>query len=116
MGFYYIVLACVNNLTLVAEALVMMPFFYNENMLVWSHLHCITLSYLNRVFNQLSAWLEMMITFDRLIYILHHRRFGFLKDKKWLAAIIMGIIVFICAVNWQMTEYTLIHTYQVSLT
>jgi hypothetical protein len=114
MGFYYIISACVNNLTLVMQALLMMPFFYSENMLLWSHAHCITLSYLNRIFNQLSAWLEMMITFDRLIYIIYQRRFGFLKNKKWLAAIIMGLLAFISAVNWQMIDFTLIKTQQVS--
>ena len=116
MGFYYIVSACVNNITLVMQALLMMPFFYSENMLVWSHVHCITLSYLNRIFNQLSAWLEMMITIDRLMYILYQRRFGFLKNKKWLAAIILGLVVFISVVNWQMTDFTLIKKQQVSLT
>jgi hypothetical protein len=105
MSFYHIVLASVNNAAICVQFLYYIPLFYGQNMLVWSQSSCVLLNYFQRFLISFSSWIDMMIAIDRTIFILYKGRFGFIYNRKIIFGIMLGILSFIVAVNWQMTRY-----------
>ena len=109
MGFYNIVLACVNNSYIVCMCWLFLPPYYSLNPLTSAQISCKLLNYLQRVFSRQSSFVDMMIVVDRMVCISFPNKFLFMKNKKCLAAIIAGLFVISLATCSEYFEYTLVN-------
>ena len=94
MGFLYLCQSIIDLCLMVILLLVLRAypllfpyFFYTSDQL------CKFLTYLKRFTAHVSSWMCVLITFDRFIFVLYEQdqRFRFMKKKKNLSLIIMGI-------------------------
>ena len=91
MGFYNISMSIFNILTLVTVGY--LDFFTQSigqtPLILRSNLNCILISYVMRVISQMSSWLNVMVTTDRMLCVFPFlsNRFKFIKNKQILAGI-----------------------------
>ena len=98
MGFLYVCQCTVDLFLLLVMLLAVRSwptiFYYNfQNM---SDDLCKLLTYMKRFTVHISSWMTVLITFDRLIFVIHgqNQKFRFMKKKKYLSLIIL--VMFIC--------------------
>ena len=62
---------------------------------------CKLISFLRRIASCSSSWMGVFTTFDRFIFVIfgHTGRFKFMKQKRYLALIILGILIVLALVN-----------------
>ena len=62
---------------------------------------CKLLSFLRRIASCSSSWIEVVTTFDRFTFVIfgHTGRFKFMKQKRYLAIIILGVLIVLALVN-----------------
>ena len=97
MGFYNLVLAPIN-----ISVLIISLFIYNTTT-GWS---CILIPYLQRVLFQLIAWINVLVSFDRLYLITLHlnkpnatRQMAWKINRKKLSLYVLAIVVVILCLN-----------------
>ena len=110
MGFYNIVIACVNNFAIIFACWLYIPPFFNANATLHSQAECVLINFFQRVFTRLSSWLDVMIVVDRLIRISSPLKHEFMKRPKYLSLIILGLFVCSLAATAQALEYKLVAT------
>jgi hypothetical protein len=113
MGFYNPIMSTFNIFALIFGFIYLYP--QTNSLLVVSTFSCITISYLGRVFFQISSWLNVMCSFDRMICITYPKRFNFLKNKTILSLIALGIFAFLLVLNVENVFFDLIDHNQTSL-
>lgn len=110
MPFLYIIQSVID-----LNALVVSLFLYRSPIL-WSQteLHklsdslCKSWSYLRRLFLHMSSWMLVLTTFDRFTFVIYeNRRFGFMRDKKVLVAIMITMFGLICLADVENLFYNL---------
>ena len=98
MGFLYLCQCIVDLYLMVIFFLVIRayPLLFSYSFLNVSDGLCKFLTYLKRFTLHISSWMPVLITFDRLIFVLHgqDQKFKFMKRKRYLSLIILGM--FIC--------------------
>lgn len=98
MGFLYVCQCTVDLYLLLITLLVLRswPLLFPYNFAIVSDDLCKLLTFLRRFSLHISSWMSVLITFDRLIFVLHeqNQKFRFMKRKTYLSLVILGM--FIC--------------------
>ena len=89
VGYYNILLSTCNILTLlVVSYLNLFPQTIGESPLLFrSEYACILILYSNKVIPQMSAWLYVIVTLDRMLCVVNLNRFKFINNKRTLSLI-----------------------------
>ena len=101
MRFYNLLISASNILALIASYVYFFPNSIGmQSVLLTSNLNCILISYALRVFFQLSSWLNVMTTLDRVICLTyHHNKFKWITDTRKLSRVALGIFAGLVLVN-----------------
>ena len=99
MGYYNIVMAFNNNIGILFNFLKSFTYGYGNDILMWSSFNCAFIYYVSRVSVSLSSWLNVMVTLDRMIFLVYSRNFLFLKNKKILSIIIFMLFLMLALIN-----------------
>lgn len=100
MGFYYSIVALIDILSLIMLFLFFFGISIDSDFVSISNISCKMINYWTRVFNQLSSWINVLITVDRLICIKYsNNRFVFLKNKFILSLILLCNFILLCILN-----------------
>ena len=103
MGYYNILMSIFNILTLsVVGYLDLFPQSIGHTPLILrSNLNCVLISYFLRVIAQMSTWLNVMVTTDRMLCVfpLLSNKFMFIQSKRILSGIVTGLFLAICLLN-----------------
>jgi len=95
MGFYNIAISIVS----IIFAVFGMLNYIGNDLALKSDFSCIFLSFGQRVFSQMAAWMNVFVTVDRMISITYPNRFPFLKNKKILTLLIFIQLMLLCIIN-----------------
>ena len=100
MRFYNLLISTSNILALIASYIYFFPNSKNaQKILLISNLSCVLLAYVLRVFFQLSSWLNVMTTLDRLICLTYPNRFEWIKDPRKLTVAALGLFLGLVLIN-----------------
>ena len=101
MGFYNILMSSFNILTIIFFGYLTLfsQSIGQEQLLLKSDASCKLISFFNRVFAQMSSWLSVMVTLDRMLCIGYTKRFKFIENKRNLAFIVLGLFAILCFIN-----------------
>ena len=110
MGFYNVVLACVNNLAIFFSAWYFLPLYYRLNRHNDSFVECVLILFGQRLFTRMSSWIEVLIAVDRMAYIMFPCRLRFMNKKTYLSMIVAGLFVILIGATAQNFEYKLVAT------
>ena len=100
MRFYNLLISTSNILALVASYVYLFPNTMGmQNFELISNISCILLSYALRVFLQLSSWLNVMTTLDRLICLTYPGRCKWSKDTRKLTVAALGLFLGLVLIN-----------------
>ena len=105
MGYYNIVMSTFNILAILAKILQTFPSFGIQDLTLMSDAGCRLLPYLARVTIQMSTWINILISFDRLLFMsytnigAYNNRPLNQKDTKKLTKITFILIIIICIMN-----------------
>ena len=111
MGFYNVVLACVNNLAIFFSACYFLPlYYYRLNRLNDSFVECVLILFGQRLFTRMSSWIEVLIAVDRMVYTMFPWRLQFMNKKTYLFMIVAGLFVILIGATAQNFEYKLVAT------
>ena len=98
MGFFNFCLSISNSFTLIYFIFVSdSKIFFNYDLKIKHDVLCRIIPFIRRVIREVSPWIEVLITFDRLIYVKFPTRFKFMH-KKLILAEIMGLMLLILSV------------------
>ena len=102
LGFYNILMSLFSILTLIFFGYLL---FFNqsigrEELINTSSFNCIFIPFFCRVFAQTNNWINVMVTFDRMLCIYKiGSRFNFINNKKILSLIVLAIMIVIGFLN-----------------
>ena len=99
MGFYYIIIALVNNILALIVMITYLSPKFGEDFLLVSDLSCVFLTFNVRLFAQMSSWLNVFITVDRMVSITYPSKYPFLKNKKKLTLLMLMLFFVLVALN-----------------
>ena len=98
MGFFNFCLSISNSFTLIYFIFVSdSKILFNYDLTNKNDVLCRIILFARRVLREISPWIEVLITFDRLIYVKFPTRFKFMH-KKLILAEIMGFMLLILSV------------------
>lgn len=99
MGFLCGCQAAVDAFLLITMFFIIRPpsVFFSYNLPIQSDLSCRFMTFLRRFVLHISSWMPVLITFDRLTFVLygHSQRFKFMKSKLFLFGLILSMFVVI---------------------
>ena len=104
MGFYNLVLAIINCFLMV-NFILSLPNQFVTTSLLWNQIYCSFISFFSRVFCDLSSWVNVMFSFDRMITISFPRKFKIFRNKIFLISTILILTLIMGCVNFQSFEY-----------
>ena len=100
MGFYNVAMSTFDIINFVLGYMVNFPpSIGHQNFYLISDISCSLLSYIIRICVQMSSWLNVMVSFDRIICILYPSRFKFIENKNKLSLIMLSLFFIICIIN-----------------
>ena len=100
LGFYNPLMSVFNILSTMVGYLSIFPGTVGGQDLQYSSDYaCILISYLLRICLQMSSWLNVMISFDRMITISYPYRFKRMRKRDMLAKFVLGLLLAITLVN-----------------
>ena len=101
MGVYNIMMSILNILVIVV--LGFLNFFPQsigkKELILTSDLWCILLPYLTRVFNQMTSWLAVLISIDRVILVSYNKNSSQIKNTKQISIATLIILIILCLIN-----------------
>ena len=77
-----------------------------------SDVWCKLFPFIIRVLAQMSSWITVMITYDRLIYVVFPQKFRLLSKKKFIASLMLFMTIFItanCSANFWYYRFYRLH-------
>ena len=99
ISFYNIFMSIFNMVSLACLIVLLFPqSIGNQALYLRSNMSCKIIPYAVTLSQEMSAWLSVMVTFDRLIYISYQNRFKFLKEKNKIACL-LGVLFFILSLS-----------------
>ena len=98
-GFYNQAISIINILVLLLGFLTYHAIIYNNDVYLKSDFSCVTMVYVVRITLQMSSWLNAIITFDRMFWILFQNKFLFMKTKKFMALLTFGFVGLLAVIN-----------------
>lgn len=99
MGFFFTINATLNIITIVYLLIFIPAAVFNNYLHLSSDFSCKVYYFFLRLLYQASSWLQVIITADRLLFILFPNRFKFQKNKKILSIILLGVFFCISLLN-----------------
>jgi hypothetical protein len=106
MGFYNIFMSMSSVFGLIFIGfLTFFPQSIGTNLLTKSDISCRLIPYLARIFPQVNAWLNVMVSFDRVILMTYENRADYnnrsthLKEKSKLIRIVLILFIVILTIN-----------------
>ena len=99
MGFYYTIIALVNNILAIIVMITYLSPKFGDDFLLVSDLSCVFLTFNVRLFAQMSSWLNVFITVDRMVSITYPNKYPFLKNKKKLTLLMLVLFFMLVALN-----------------
>ena len=99
MGFYNIVISIVNIIFSIFGVLVFFGQSIGKDLSLISDFSCIFLSFAIRVFSQMSSWMNVFVTVDRMVSITYPNKYLLLKNKKKLSVLILIQFILLCILN-----------------
>jgi len=101
MGFYNIIIAIDNNIVIIVNFIMSFTLgvYFGNDAVIWSNFSCSFFYYTSRLTTSFSSWLNVMVAFDRLIFILFPFRFSFMRNKKFLLLVILAMFLILFAIN-----------------
>ena len=99
MGYYNIILSIDNNIVIAVNFIMSFSSGYGNDILLWSSFNCAFLFFVSRVSVSFSSWLNVMVSLDRMLFIIFPNRFLLLRKKKILTMIISVIFILLFAIN-----------------
>ena len=102
VGFYNIFMSIFNILTLVVVGYLDLfsQSIGQTHLILRTNLNCLLISYFIRVFSQMSVWLNVLVTADRLLCVYSlFNRFTFFKRKKIHLGIVTSLFLVLCIIN-----------------
>lgn len=101
MGFYVTFVSIFNILAIIVNILDFFPQSIGQQQIILvSTYTCALVQYFSRVFLQISQWLNVLISFDRLSFLEYRARQDQRPlNKKLSLLIILGLVTFICVIN-----------------
>ena len=110
MGFLGLCQAIVDMTMLIYFTLVVKSTsFFNYNFSNTNDFLCKFTNFIRRMLTCSSSWMEVITTFDRFIFVIfgHGGRFKFMKHKRYLALIIIGVIILLALAHMNNLFYYL---------
>lgn len=100
MGFLYGHLTVIDSISLLT-GLVLVQFLpsLNINVMFESNVVCKLGQFTLRVVQNLSSWIQVLISLDRYLNVCHPNRFLAMRKRKTLALIMLGTTLFVLAIN-----------------
>lgn len=99
MGYYNIVISMVNILSSIFGTLNYIGQAIGKDLTLISDFSCIFLTFGMRIFAQMSSWMNVFVTVDRMVTITYPNKYPFLKNKKKLSFMILTQFLIICIIN-----------------
>ncbi len=100
MGFYSPIMSVFNMITLMFIYLKFLPTVLGaQNLFSVSDWSCVVYTFFGHMCMQISVWLNVMVSFDRMISITFPHKFSCIKDRPFLTKILLGLFVFISLMN-----------------
>ena len=100
LGFYNPLMSVFNILSTMFGYLSLFPMTIGgQDLQVSSDYACILISYMGRICVQMSSWLNVMISFDRMITISYPYRFKRIRKRDMLSKFVLGLLLAITLVN-----------------
>ena len=101
MGFYVTFVSIFNILAIIVNILDFFPQSIGQQQTILiSTYTCALVQYFSRVLLQISQWLNVLISFDRLSFLEYRARQDQRPlNKKRSLLIILGLVTFICVIN-----------------
>ncbi|CAF0953562.1 unnamed protein product [Brachionus calyciflorus] len=99
MGMYYRLISVYNIFVLVLSWLYLISKSHSFNLNLINEIGCRLFSYFFRITYQICSWLNVLVTFDRLVFILFPTRFKILKNKAYIMGLFFSSHIFFILVN-----------------
>ena len=99
MGFYNIAISIINIFFAIFTILSYIGKTYDKDLTLMSDFSCIFLAFALRVFAQMSSWMNVFVTVDRMISIAYPNKYSLLKCKKRLSLLIFIQFILLCLIN-----------------
>ena len=101
MGFYNVLMSTFNILTLVTVCYLnlFIESLGDEQLILKSNLSCAGILFISRLFPQVASWLNVMVTFDRMICVSRMKRDTYANNKRRLTLIVAGICMVLSGIN-----------------
>ena len=99
MGFYNIAISIFNILFAVFCMLNFNGLANGNDLTLISDFSCIFLAFALRVFAQLSSWMNVFVTVDRIVSITYPNKYPLLQNKKRLSLLILIQFILLCIIN-----------------
>ena len=99
MGFYNIAISMFNNILAIFGMVTYFSQAIGKDLSLVSDFSCLFLSFSMRLFTQMSTWMNVFVTVDRMVSITYPNRFPVLKNKYKLSLLIFVQFLFICVIN-----------------
>ncbi len=100
MGFFNILMSLFNVLSLVAiQVIYLPPSIAKQDLTLLSDYSCKLIYYFGRICFQMSAWLSVFATLERIACISGNKIFRFITDRIKLSLILLGLFTLILVLN-----------------
>ena len=99
MGFYNIAISAVNIIFATFGIITNIGQTIGKDFTLMSGFSCIFLTFAIRVFSEMSSWMNVFVTVDRMISITYPNKYPFLKNKKILSTLILVQFMILCILN-----------------
>ena len=95
-GLFNIYIDIVNNCSFLVGFLYYYTKGIDNDIELWSDLTCKLLNYIFRTIIAYNSWLNVLISFDRMVSVVYPHRFKFMKNRKYICIIFAIIIFLLC--------------------
>ena len=99
MGFYNIAISIFNILFAIFSMLSFIGISYGNDLTLISDFSCIFLAFALRVFAQMSSWMNVFVTVDRIVFLKYPNKYPLLQNKKMLSVLIFIQFIILCIIN-----------------
>ena len=99
MGFYNIAISIFNILFALFSMLSFIGISYGNDLTLISDFSCIFLAFALRVFAQMSSWMNVFVTVDRIVFLKYPNKYPLLQNKKMLSVLIFIQFIILCIIN-----------------
>ena len=71
---------------------------------------CLVVMYLVRIIPMIPSWIEVLLTYGRLVFVLQIKRLDFLQRKRVICGLLVLVIIMLSIVNFSNLEFFVVET------